>query len=397
MRKTKIKLTKVWLATKQKSGRRKAQLFYCVTWPKPGGKGRRRQFFKVKEEAETFLRLKMIEMENYGVKGLSFSERDRAQFLESMEKLAPYGVTLRQAVEIALPLLRVRNRTVTLSELKREFVALKTADGAGVRYQEDMRLRLGAFERAFGERPVATLGPEEIDHWLRTRTTRDGLLLAPLTRNNYRRILFTMFSFACGRGYCMSNPLLACPKAKARTLPPGILSVEEAAKLLEAASEELVPFIAIGLFAGLRRSELERLDWREIDLTHSGLIEIPALKSKTAQRRFITIEPNLRKWLEPHAKPFGPVCPPRCRRLLEAARNAAGIKKWPVNAMRHSFASYHLAHFKNAARTSLELGHTDSRITFAHYRELVKPQDAERYWSIMPAARAERIVAFTPS
>jgi integrase len=64
---------------------------------------------------------------------------------------------------------------------------------------------------------------------------------------------------------------------------------------------------------------------------------------------------------------------------------AAGIMEWPDNALRHSFASYHLAHFKNAAATALELGHHDSRITFAHYRELVKPKEAERYWNIRPA------------
>jgi len=44
-----------------------------------------------------------------------------------------------------------------------------------------------------------------------------------------------------------------------------------------------------------------------------------------------------------------------------------------------------LAHFKNAASTTLELGHHDSRITFAHYRELVKPKEAERYWNLTPA------------
>ena len=57
----------------------------------------------------------------------------------------------------------------------------------------------------------------------------------------------------------------------------------------------------------------------------------------------------------------------------------------------HSFASYHLAHFKNAASTALELGHHDSRITFAYYRELVKPKDAERYWNIRPTTK-EKIV-----
>jgi len=44
-----------------------------------------------------------------------------------------------------------------------------------------------------------------------------------------------------------------------------------------------------------------------------------------------------------------------------------------------------LAHFKNAAATALELGYRDSRITFVHYRELVKPKEAGRYWNIRPA------------
>jgi integrase len=72
------------------------------------------------------------------------------------------------------------------------------------------------------------------------------------------------------------------------------------------------------------------------------------------------------------------------KQLFERARAVAGINEWPQNALRHSFASYHLAHFKNAASTALELGHHDSRVTFAHYRELVKPKEAARYWKLKP-------------
>jgi len=144
--------------------------------------------------------------------------------------------------------------------------------------------------------------------------------------------------------------------------------------------------VAIGAFAGLRRAELERLDWSEIDF-ESGLIEVTAQNSKTAQRRLVTMQPNLRKWLLPVRKHQGNVTPSNCfRELFEQARSAARIAEWPDNALRHSFASYHLAHFKNAASTALELGHHDSRITFAHYRELVKPKDAEKYWNLFPTA-----------
>jgi integrase len=156
---------------------------------------------------------------------------------------------------------------------------------------------------------------------------------------------------------------------------------------------DMLPYVAIGLFAGLRRAEIERLDWAEIDF-ESGLIEVTAAKAKTAQRRFVTLQPNLRAWLLPLRQLKGPITPPRdrFRELFAEARAASGIVDWPNNALRHSFASYHMAHFKNAASTALELGHHDSRITFAHYRELVRPKEAARYWKLKPAGKSRKVV-----
>ena len=123
--------------------------------------------------------------------------------------------------------------------------------------------------------------------------------------------------------------------------------------MLESATPDVLPYLAIGFFAGLRRAEIERLDWSEIDF-ESGLIEVTAQNAKTAQRRLVTMQPNLREWLLPLRKHKGNVTPSNCfRELFEQAREAAGIAEWPDNALRHSFASYHLAHFKNAASTAL--------------------------------------------
>jgi hypothetical protein len=77
----------------------------------------------------------------------------------------------------------------------------------------------------------------------------------------------------------------------------------------------------------------------------------------------------------------------RFRAAPSAARNAAGITPWPDNAMRHSFVSYRLSATGNAAQTALESGH-DQAVLFKHYRELVRPLDAARYWQIFPAAEA---------
>ena len=384
MKKTKTRLTEV---------KTKGRPLYCVTWPKLG-KGRNRQHFSNKSEAETFLEQKLIEQENYGIAALAFNERQRAEYLECSEKLAPFNATLRDAVEFYLPHLRATNRSCAAKELVEEILKAKAADGASKRYLSDSRSRLKQFAKRFDGKPVAEITTTEIDHWLRSLSdSATGELLAPITRNNFRRVLNVAFNFARNRGYCVDNPAAKSAKAKAVETPAGILSVEETSRLLENAPEKSVAYIAIGAFAGLRRAELERLDWKEVDL-QSRLIEVTAKKAKSARRRFVKIKPNLLLWLKPYAKPHGPVTPSGYRKLLARSRRAAGIQSWPNNALRHSFASYYLAHFNKAgaAELALELGHTNANLVFQHYRQLVKPKDGKRYWSIVPETNSPNMV-----
>src|SRR5262249_38088040 len=134
----------------------------------------------------------------------------------------------------------------------------KTADGCRPRYLEDLRPRLNRFAREFGERKLSDISPAEIDSWLRS------LSIAPLSRNTVQLRLSTFFEFARQRGWVTTNPLKDVPKAKIASKPPGILTVEQAAALLEHASESMLPFFAIGLFAGLRSAEIARLGWSNV-------------------------------------------------------------------------------------------------------------------------------------
>ena len=386
MRKTAIRLAKV------KVSKRRPRL-WCVTWPKPG-KGRNRQFFKDKEAAETLLQQKLIEQQNYGTAGLSFNEGQRAEFLECSAQLQPFGKTLRDAIAFYLPHLKATNRTCNAAELVAELTQAKKADGSSQRYLQDLRSRLGQFAAHFNGKPVSEITTTDVDEWLRgLNNSKTGDRLAPTTRNNFRRVISTAFEFALGRGYCSSNQAEKAAKAKRVERPPGILTVKQTADLLENAATDLLPYVAMGAFAGLRRAELERLDWKEVDL-REGLIEVTAAKSKSARRRFVKIRPNLKEWLKPYAKFHGGVTPSGYRDLLDTAREAAGIKAWPHNALRHGFASYHLAKFKNSAELALDMGHTNSNLVFQHYRELVKPKEAQRYWKLAPALSGKKVVNF---
>ncbi len=381
-------------ATKITDETRDGEPIYCVQWPK-FPKGRNRRYFKEKIEAETFLKQKLAEKANYGNEGMAFGLRERAEYLECAERLAPFNVTLREAVNFYLPHLQATNRSSTVKQLVDEIVNGKEADRASKPYINDLKSRLNQFASSFEGKSVAEVTTTETDQWLRGLTTLKGKLVSPTTRNNFRRILNVAFNFARDRGYCVNNPIEKSAKAKTIESAAGILTVEELSRLLKSADEKLIPVIAIGAFAGLRRAEIERLDWKEINF-QSRLIEVTASKAKSARRRFIKIKPNLLLWLKPYAKPNGLITPPNFRKLFERAQNAAGIQDWPNNALRHSFASYYLAHFmkSGAAELALEMGHTDANLVFHHYRELVKPKEAKRYWNIVPQSKSEKIVAF---
>jgi len=91
----------------------------------------------------------------------------------------------------------------------------------------------------------------------------------------------------------------------------------------------------------------------------------------------------------------GTVVPVGSRGRLERVRTAAEITRQPNNGLRHSFASYRLGATNNAPQTALELGHSSAAMLFGNYREIVRPEEAERYWKIEAAAEAANVVAFS--
>jgi integrase len=346
---------------------------------------RKRSFFETKEQADSFASFKNIELKRNGIEHAEFPTALRVMAQECKDALSDYGKTIKDATDFLIAYLKASQKSCNAVQLVKELVAAKENDGASRRHLDDLRSRLNIFADKFDGQPVATITSAEIDDWLRS------LPVSAVTRNHYRRLIVLAFNFAVQRGYVTDNPAEKTAKAKEHGGGIGILTVTQAARLLESATPEALPYIAIGLFAGLRRAEIERLDWSEVDF-ESGLIEVTAEKAKAARRRLVTMQPNLREWLLLIRKHKGSIISDNFRKQFEQARVAAGILDWPDNALRHSFASYHLAHFKNAAATALELGHHDSRITFAHYRELVRPKEAERYWQIKPAGRGAKVV-----
>ena len=178
------------------------------------------------------------------------------------------------------------------------------------------------------------------------------------------------------RGYSEVNPCQAVKRPRADKEPPAIFTPCEAKKLLEEAYRSdngLVPFLAIGLFAGVRPMEIMRLKWKNIS---GQYIEVSAAKSKTRQRRLVEVLPSLSSWLE-----LGGELPARNKRK----RLTAWLRNVAMATGHHEalLCEHHLAMFRSAEKTAPELGHR-TQLCFQDYRELVQIADAEEYWSIKP-------------
>jgi integrase len=350
-----------------------------------------RKFFKTRTEAEAEALRQRTLLERHSRIAVGLSQRDLSDFIHARDRLAGYGKKITDAVDFLVDHLeRVRRHGITVSQLGLEVLEAKRRDGKAPAYLADLRKRLTRFCQDFGNRSIASIAVDELDTWLR------DLPLSPKSRANYRANIGVLFSYAEQRGIIDRNPIPRTAKPKLIDRPPEIFAVDELQALLEAATRtahDVVPMLAIGAFAGLREAEIQRLDWGEVDLAR-GHIEIKAAKAKSARRRIVPIQPNLAGWLRPYAGRSGQAVPPGSRRKLDRVREEAGLARWPKNGLRHSFASYRLAAIHDAPRVAAELGHTSPQMLYSTYRELVHPEEAERYWKISPAVHAGKVVAF---
>ena len=356
---------------------------YAIAGLQVNGKRKRLYFKDARAAAEELERLK-IKARRQGQAGLDMPDALRAMAVDCAKRLRPHGKTILDATAFYLHHVAAA-KSEAIDHLIDDYLRALERGRLSQRHLNDVRRRLGRFQEAFTRRPVRTITARELEEWLYS-LHGNGADPQAQTLVNWRAALSAFFAWALRQKLVDFNPVAAVSKPKVVREPPAIWAPEDLEKLLKSAPTELVPILAIGAFAGLRTSELLRLEWSEINLER-GFIEVTAGKTKGARRRLVKIEPNLAQWLEPYAgRTGGQIWPKGWRSYHEATAKLCrdpGLE-WPENGLRHSFASYHLAHFQSAETLALQMGHTSARMIFDHYREVVAPQAAQLYWGIRP-------------
>jgi integrase len=153
----------------------------------------------------------------------------------------------------------------------------------------------------------------------------------------------------------------------------------------------MMPYVALGLFTGMRRAELERLRWEQVEWSEQTVI-VQAKKVKTRQRRVVDVPDIAVAWIEAagwtkeRRVSKGRVAPSNLKELWPEFWKAAGFERWPNNGLRHTFASMHYAAYQDEAKLQAMMGHRSAAMLHQHYRALKTRREAERFWALAPQA-----------
>lgn len=173
--------------------------------------------------------------------------------------------------------------------------------------------------------------------------------LQPQTVKHVLRLLARIINFGVKKGLCPGLGFkIEFPKVN--NLKTEDLTPEQLANLLTAIDEEYDPqakhFLLMAIYTGMRRGELFKLEWQDIDFDR-GFIHIRGPKGGTDAK--IPLSPSTREVLTNHPKNDSPFVFPgrgggkrtRYPKRIDAIREKAGLPKdfRPLHGLRHFFAS----------------------------------------------------------
>lgn len=179
-----------------------------------------------------------------------------------------------------------------------------------------------------------------------------------------------------------------------------ILQPEEIAAIMKTSREYCggICRAAVGmmLYAGIRPHEVERLTWDQVDLKNRCIYILPR-HSKTGGARRVTIHKPLFRILRQQIKDDTEnICPRRWSHHWRELRKQAGWNSpehpWPQDALRHTFASYHLSHFRSYEELQCEIGHRDANLLRTRYLDQRGVVNAAAFWLSIPRTTSDSMI-----
>lgn len=359
-------------------------------------------------EAEAVAREACRKISNGDHSSLELKDADRMAYVRAVEAVSPVHVPIDIACREYAEALKILDGKASIVEACREWVKRNAvtlpkitvadaglqlqrqaiSDGKSKVRQKQLRIVLDRFAESFSV-DVHTITPNLVSSYL------SALPMAERSKRNHRDVIGFFNRWLILRGYLAKGTdwLEGVQNYTARKQGEiKIYTADELKQLLKKADKRIVPFIAIGAFAGLRHAEIARLDWGEIELvdgTGESFIEVRADKAKTQTRRLVPVKDNLKAWLMPYRKNTGKVCEfENMTKQLLGLASEAGME-WKKNALRHSCISYRIAECGDVPRVSDESGNS-VQVIRSNYLRRVKPAVADEWFSILPPQKTTK-------
>lgn len=318
------------------------------------------------------------------MKGLPMDACDAARLvLECTEML---GEVWKERREMIQRIRRVMQEGVRAVQMAERTEAFSVVAWASVDARKDRRPATRRDLRCFVRRMLRVEGFAEMP--LRNMTSDDCRRLlssafgaSPSSYKKGRAILHSIFAYGMRREWCDANPVdrIETPVIHERPIAP--LTPEEVARLEAAARQpehaDMRLSLRLMLYSGLRPTEVKRLKTSDIHWKEREVIIRPSV-SKTGGGRIVPLRntPAKQQACIPH----------NWEARWKQLRRAAGFTTWRADICRHTFASYHAAHFRDLNALQLEMGHTNQHLLRTRYISPISSRAALKYWKT-PFAR----------
>jgi len=247
---------------------------------------------------------------------------------------------------------------------------------------------LAAFKARFGGKLMSEITAADVQAYYNETADR----ASAATANRQMNFLSPVFNRAKEWGdYQGENPAAKVRRRREDNRRLRFLSEEEIKRLLGCASDRIRPLLACALLTGMRRGEILRLQWENVDIERS-LIYI--LASKSGKPRELPIGRNLTQTLlalGPRAAgPVFGVPEITLRTHFKFALIAADIRDFRFHDLRHTFASHFIMRMGDLPALQKLLGHSSPEMTqrYAHLAKKHLASEIDAFDAAMPI-RAE--------
>ena len=270
----------------------------------------------------------------------------------------------RECVRRGAEEMRKRERTVTFTKAVETALEDRKRKGLRRRSIVDFRYlckRIMKMNPGLAERRVRSITSDDCRQYLETAFGGSAAQY-----RKARAILSGVFSTAIKHDWCETNPVLRVEVPAVVEKPVAPLALDEVARLEETARQpehrDMQLSLHLMLYCGIRPTEVSRIDpERDIDWQNQRVVVRPTT-SKTGGGRVVPLRmvQDIAVRTIPH----------RWKERWHALRCAAGWNQghiWQPDACRHTFATYHAAHFRNFPALQLEMGHRDASLLRTRY------------------------------